>query len=68
MSQAQRYYLTIPNLGTYTARVLFYGDQYAGTWSAGADHGGHLWGRIEKSAGGAAGDKPTNPNAGKSGQ
>ena len=37
----------IPGLGTYTARVLIYGDQYAGTWS-GTNHGGHLWGRIER--------------------
>jgi hypothetical protein len=27
--------------------VLIFGDQYAGTWSGG-DHGGHLFGRIEK--------------------
>ena len=49
---------TIPGLGTYTARVLFYGDHYAGTWSGG-DHGGHLWGRIERkdAAGGAGDDK-----------
>lgn len=39
--------LAIPGLGTYTARVLFYRDQYAGTWSAGKQ-GGHLWGRIER--------------------
>lgn len=39
--------LGVPGLGTYTARVLIYGDQYAGTWS-GKDHGGHLWGRIER--------------------
>jgi hypothetical protein len=39
--------LTIPGLGTYTARVLFYRGQYAGTWSA-SDHGGEMWGRIEK--------------------
>jgi len=38
-----------PGLGTYTARVLIYRDQYAGTWS-GKDHGGHLWGRIERAA------------------
>ena len=44
--------LNIPGLGTYTARVLFYRDQYAGTWSGGT-HGGHLWGRIER---------PTTPN------
>jgi hypothetical protein len=42
--------LWFPGLGTYSARVLIYGDQYAGTWSAAGPnpHGGHLWGRIEK--------------------
>jgi hypothetical protein len=39
--------MTIPGLGTYTARVMIYGDEYAGTWRGG-DHGGHLWGRIER--------------------
>jgi hypothetical protein len=43
--------LSIPGLGTYTARVFFYRGQYAGTWSA-KDHGGHLFGRIVKSAAG----------------
>ncbi|HEX4144356.1 MAG TPA: hypothetical protein VHY91_12680 [Pirellulales bacterium] len=43
--------LAIPGLGTYTARVLIYRGQYAGTWSAG-DHGGELWGRVEKPAAG----------------
>ena len=33
--------------GTYTARVLIYRGQYAGIWSAG-DHGGQLFGRVEK--------------------
>jgi len=42
----------VPGMGTYTARVLIYDDHYAGTWDAG-DHGGHLWGRIER-----AGEKP----------
>ena len=37
--------LTIPGLGTYTARVLLYRDQYAGTWSS-KDHGGQLFGKI----------------------
>jgi hypothetical protein len=37
----------IPGMGTYTARVLIYNDQYAGTWSGGK-RGGHLWGRIER--------------------
>ena len=39
--------LTIPGMGTFTARVLVYGDRYAGTWQHGKV-GGHLFGRIEK--------------------
>ncbi len=39
--------LDIPGLGKYTARVLIYRGQYAGTWS-GADHGGQLFGHVEK--------------------
>jgi hypothetical protein len=39
--------LTIPSMGTFTARVFFYGDRYAGTWQHG-ETGGHMWGRIEK--------------------
>ena len=39
--------LPIPGFGTFTARVLVFKNQYAGTWS-GKDHGGHLFGRIEK--------------------
>jgi hypothetical protein len=37
--------LTIPGLGTYTARVLLYQDQYAGTWNS-KDHGGQVFGKI----------------------
>jgi len=39
---------TIPGLGTFTARVFFYDDRYAGTWQHGQEVGGHLFGRIEK--------------------
>ncbi len=39
--------MMVPGLGTYTARVLFHRGRYAGTWSA-SDHGGEMWGRIEK--------------------
>lgn len=35
----------IPPLGTFTARVLFYRDEYVGTWDGG-DHGGQMFGRI----------------------
>ena len=50
----------VPPLGTFTARVLVYRDQYAGTWS-GANHGGQMFGRIVK-----AGEKDSDkPAAGK---
>jgi hypothetical protein len=44
--------VTFPGLGTYSARVLVYRGWYAGTWHGG-DHGGQMFGRIEK-----AGDTP----------
>jgi hypothetical protein len=36
---------TIPGLGSFTARVLFYRDHYAGFWSHG-ETSGHQFGRI----------------------
>lgn len=39
---------TIPGMGTFTARVLFHGDQYAGTWSHSGEAGGLMFGRIER--------------------
>ncbi len=42
--------MTVPGLGTFTARVMFYGDRYAGTWQHDAV-GGHMWGRIERADG-----------------
>lgn len=41
---------SIPTLGTFTARVMFYGDWYAGTWQHG-DIGGLMYGRIERKGG-----------------
>jgi hypothetical protein len=38
--------LAVPTLGTFTARVMFFGDRYAGTWQHG-NVGGHMFGRIE---------------------
>lgn len=38
---------SLPGLGTFSVRLLFYGDRYAGTWQHG-ETGGHMWGRIEK--------------------
>jgi hypothetical protein len=39
---------TIPAVGTFTARVFFYGTRYAGTWQHGDGAGGHLFGKIER--------------------
>lgn len=41
--------LSLPGLGTFSARVLFHGHNYAGTWSHG-NEGGQMFGRIEKPA------------------
>ncbi len=38
---------SLPGIGTFTVRIFFYGDRYAGTWQHG-DVGGHMSGRIEK--------------------
>ena len=51
----------IPRLGTYTARVMIFRDHYAGYWSGG-DHGGNLWGRVERTAP-AASPAPPAPDA-----
>ncbi|HEX7379362.1 MAG TPA: hypothetical protein VF278_19725 [Pirellulales bacterium] len=37
----------VPGAGTFTARVLFYRHEYAGTWSA-SDHGGRIFGKVVK--------------------
>ncbi|RMF44585.1 MAG: hypothetical protein D6753_02220 [Planctomycetota bacterium] len=42
--------LTIPGLGTFSARVVLHKDKYAGTWQH-DDVGGHLFGKIEIAAG-----------------
>jgi hypothetical protein len=44
----------VPGFGKFTARVLFYRGEYAGTWSA-SDHGGRLFGKVVK-----AGDDDTS--------
>jgi hypothetical protein len=37
--------VTIPGMGTFSARVMFFADHYAGYWKHG-DHGGHLFGVV----------------------
>jgi hypothetical protein len=49
----------VPGLGTFSARVMIYDDQYAGVWSA-QDHGGQLFGRIVKQP--AADASPSLPH------
>jgi hypothetical protein len=39
--------MTIPGVGTWTARVMLYRDQYVGIWS-GEKHGGQMFGKIIK--------------------
>jgi hypothetical protein len=41
--------VVVPRVGmvTFTVRLFFYGDRYAGTWQHGKV-GGHMSGRIEK--------------------
>ena len=40
----------LPGIGTYSVRVFFYGDHYAGTWQN-PKVGGFMSGRIEKAGG-----------------
>lgn len=53
--------LTIPGMGTYTARVMIFRDQYTGMWDA-ANHGGLMWGKIERAP--AAAQPATAPATG----
>ncbi len=39
--------VAVPGFGTFTCRVMIFNDQYAGMWDGG-DHGGHLFGKIER--------------------
>lgn len=39
--------VAIPGLGTFSCRVLFHGNQYAGTWKHG-DVVGNMWGVIAR--------------------
>tara|TARA_R110002072_G_scaffold4174_2_gene29455 strand:- start:40629 stop:42521 length:1893 start_codon:yes stop_codon:yes gene_type:complete len=41
--------LNVPTLGRFNARIIVFDNQYAGMWS-GKDHGGHMFGTIERQA------------------
>ncbi|HEV3415554.1 MAG TPA: hypothetical protein VG056_02020 [Pirellulales bacterium] len=51
--------VTVPGLGTFVARVMVYGDRYAGTWQH-DKFGGHMWGMIERTPP-AASSTPAKP-------
>ena len=40
--------VSIPSMGTFTVRLFFYRDRYAGTWQNERGTGGHMFGRVEK--------------------
>lgn len=54
--------ILVPGLGTFTARVLFYNNEYAGTWSAG-DHGGHMYGKVVKASNADANGESSAPDS-----
>ena len=55
----------LPGLGTFSARVLIYGDSYAGTWSH-DEVGGHMFGVIVKNdAKQSSGDASPEPTESK---
>jgi hypothetical protein len=41
--------MPVPGMGSFTARVMIFDNQYAGMWDGG-DHGGLLFGKIVKEA------------------
>jgi hypothetical protein len=51
---------SLPGIGTFTVRLFFYGDRYAGTWQHGAV-GGQMSGRIEKTGSAAGAVSPSRP-------
>ena len=44
---------SLPGIGTFTVRLFFYGDRYAGSWQHG-EVGGLMSGRIEKKTAGGS--------------
>ena len=55
--------VAIPGLGTFDARVVLTKNRYAGTWQH-DQHGGHLFGRIERAAQIPAAADDTQPTGG----
>ena len=51
--------VTLPGLGTFSARVVFHDKKYAGTWKH-DEVGGHLFGRVDR-----APEKPVTEKSSK---
>ncbi len=51
----------IPGMGSFSVRLFFYGDRYAGTWQS-ERAGGHMFGRIDPST------RPSGARSGREGQ
>ncbi len=51
--------VTFPGVGTFSTRVLFDGDRYAGTWQHGKV-GGHMFGTISKTKKEDSDEKPAD--------
>ncbi len=56
---------SVMGMGSFSARIVFYDGAYAGTWGAGADHRGVMFGKIVKGAATGANDA-TGPIRGTS--
>jgi hypothetical protein len=62
---------TVPGMGAWSARVMFYEGRYMGYWFSAEhpEHGGYLFGKIEPPKGGAEGDAeesaPTSESTGQ---
>jgi len=54
--------VTIPGMGTFSCRVVFDDDRYAGNWSHGKAKG-HLWGTITKTPPKTEKPSDTKPDA-----
>lgn len=54
--------LTLPGFGTFSARVVFHKDKYAGTWQH-DEVGGHLFGMITLAEQAAAPERSSAPTA-----
>ncbi|MEZ5403421.1 MAG: hypothetical protein R2729_27315 [Bryobacteraceae bacterium] len=53
--------LDIPKMGTFTARVMFFRDRYAGLWWHGSQVGGQMFGQVTHGDAAPASEEKTQP-------